>query len=244
MQRNFPSSADFTATREGLYQCSRADAGNWTSGIAGIGNCVGTMRGISAPTMGRWLGDVSLITRSVMQRIDQTTFEAIARAFYWRPVGGDALPDGVDLMMFDFAFNAGIARAGRMLQQIAGLAGDDLDGDIGPRSLAAIASAPLPTITSAISAPYVRALQYVLRVDQDGVLGPHSFAALTAHAQGRALALIHALGSRQDLAYRSFREFRTFGGGWLSRLDARIGAAVLLADTAPGGEPPRAALAA
>ena len=82
MQTNFLTITEFTLGEEGLYQCLRADGGNWTGGLVGHGMLVGTMRGISAPTMVRWMGgSPTAVTARVMQSIDVPTFRAIARAF-------------------------------------------------------------------------------------------------------------------------------------------------------------------
>ncbi|GAB6968451.1 hypothetical protein JCM25156A_24890 [Komagataeibacter kakiaceti JCM 25156] len=67
MQTNFLTVTSFTLDEEGLYQCRRDDAGNWTGGVVGHGHLVGTMRGISALTMVRWMGgNPSSITNKVM----------------------------------------------------------------------------------------------------------------------------------------------------------------------------------
>jgi len=55
---------------------------------------------------------------------------------YWDRVQGDSLPAGVDYMVFDFAVNAGVSRASRMLQNILFVASD---GIIGPNTLRAAA---------------------------------------------------------------------------------------------------------
>ncbi|WP_206777846.1 glycosyl hydrolase 108 family protein [Komagataeibacter kakiaceti] len=156
MQSNFPTITDFTQGEEGLYQCIRNDAGNWTLGAVQHGNLVGTMRGISAPTMVRWMGgDPGKVTARVMQGIDVSTFRAIARAFYWRPLNCDLLPAGIDAVVFDFGFNAGIRVAARQLQAAAGLKGGDVDGDIGPRTIAAVLDASADGNVSRLTAPLI-----------------------------------------------------------------------------------------
>lgn len=135
MDANFPIIANGTSLREGLYSIVRSDDGNWTGGKVGVGTLAGTMRGISAVTMAHWLGPGRPVTAAVMKAIDQPTFMAIARALYWRPLNAPLLPSGLDLIAFDFGFNAGVATAARTLQ---GLVGVVQDGDIGPRTLAAI----------------------------------------------------------------------------------------------------------
>ncbi|MCE2563756.1 glycosyl hydrolase 108 family protein [Komagataeibacter sp. FNDCF1] len=142
MQTNFITITDFTLGEEGLYQCCKSDSGNWTGGAVGHGFLVGTMRGISAATMVRWLGGKpGQVTGKVMQSIDVPTFQAIARAFYWRPLNCDLLPAGLDAMVFDFGFNAGIRVAARQLQAAVGMKGAALDGDIGPATISAVLDA-------------------------------------------------------------------------------------------------------
>src|SRR6516165_7677378 len=51
--------------------------------------------------------------------------------------GADALPPGVDLSVFDMGVNAGIWRSVRLLQQALGFTGEEMDGSIGPETLAA-----------------------------------------------------------------------------------------------------------
>ncbi|GAN97159.1 hypothetical protein Geu3261_0144_031 [Komagataeibacter europaeus NBRC 3261] len=149
MQTNFLPITDFTQEQEGLYQCLRSDGGNWTGGAVGHGMLVGTMRGISAPTMVRWMGgNPAAVTCKVMQSIDVPTARAISRAFYWRPLNCDLLSAGIDAMTFDFGFNVGIRVAACQLQTVVGLKGEDVDGDIGPRTVSAVMDA---IATSSIS---------------------------------------------------------------------------------------------
>ena len=53
---------------------------------------------------------------------------------YWQTVAGDSLPPGVDLLVTDHAVNAGQARARRLLQEVLRV---KVDGDLGPKTLAA-----------------------------------------------------------------------------------------------------------
>lgn len=228
MQSNFEKSAQFTASCEGLYQCNRSDPGNWTGGQVGHGTLVGTMRGISAPVMVRWLHDPAMVTVRVMQSITQETFSAIARALYWRAINGDELPGGVDLMLFDFAFNSGVARAAKQLQRVLGMEATQIDGDIDEATVEAVFAMSQGKVLETLSDKYRRKLQADLGVVVDGTIGPKTINALFEQ-KCRWRVLIYALATQQEAAYRSFRAFPEFGHGWLGRLDARVQAALQLA---------------
>ncbi len=58
---------------------------------------------------------------------------AIYRVDYWTAVRGDALPTGLDLLVFDTAINMGCTAAVRLLQEAVGVT---VDGIIGPVTLA------------------------------------------------------------------------------------------------------------
>ncbi|MBU6246482.1 MAG: hypothetical protein KGN77_01900 [Xanthomonadaceae bacterium] len=79
-------------------------------------------------------------------RLNQNDAETIYRRDYWNKVAGDALPAGIDLMVFDMAVNAGIGRSAEIFQRCLGV---DADGVIGPATLAAVqCAAPGPLITA------------------------------------------------------------------------------------------------
>jgi lysozyme family protein len=65
---------------------------------------------------------------------------AIYRAQYWNAIRGDALPAGIDLVMFDGAVNSGPFQAAKWLQRALGM--KDVDGHIGEATLAAVAAHP------------------------------------------------------------------------------------------------------
>ncbi|MBV9735794.1 MAG: hypothetical protein JO209_07770 [Acidisphaera sp.] len=110
---------------EGGYTDDPADPGNWTGGACGRGVCRGTNWGISAaayPTL-----DIAGLSEDAAQ--------AIYRRDYWAPLQADALPPPLALLVFDAAVNNGVGRAARWLQTAAGVAAD---GQVGPRTLAAV----------------------------------------------------------------------------------------------------------
>jgi lysozyme family protein len=54
---------------------------------------------------------------------------------YWDKVQGDELPSGIDYVVFDAAINSGPGRAVKLLQACVGV---EVDGGIGPKTLAAV----------------------------------------------------------------------------------------------------------
>ena len=103
------------------------DPGNWTGGRVGAGTLSGTRYGISAaahPTL-----DVARLTLADAQ--------TIYRRDYWARIEGDALPPPLALLVFDAAVNAGVVAATRWLQIAVG---SDIDGVIGPVTIAAVAA--------------------------------------------------------------------------------------------------------
>lgn len=63
----------------------------------------------------------------------------IYRREYWNPIHGDALPAGLDLLVFDSAINQGVKPAVLMLQLAAGAQGDSV---MGSETLAAVNRKP------------------------------------------------------------------------------------------------------
>lgn len=67
--------------------------------------------------------------------------ESLYRTDYFDKVRGADLPPAVAILAFDAAVNQGPGRAGRWLQETAGMTGKDVDGVIGDQSVARIARA-------------------------------------------------------------------------------------------------------
>jgi lysozyme family protein len=134
----------FTLDQEGGFTDNSADPGGATN--QGV-----TLRSLSA------FCNRDCTVDDLMSMPPQTR-DAIYHKEYWRPINGDALPPGVDLMTFDFGVNAGPELSAMFLQGIAGVTED---GDIGPVTLAAvkvIAPADLINIMAARQMEHYRAL--------------------------------------------------------------------------------------
>ncbi len=81
--------------------------------------------------------------RQQLREISSSEVRTIYLARYWTPSRAAALAPAVGLMHFDAAVNHGVGAAARMLQQAVGV---DIDGEIGPATLAACAATPAATI--------------------------------------------------------------------------------------------------
>lgn len=106
-----------------------------------------TNHGITRATLARARGrPASVADVEALTRAEAGT---IYRHSYWTDVGGDDLPAGLDLAVFDFGVNSGPARAIKALQTALGL---KADGRIGPATLAALAVCDAATTIRRVTA--------------------------------------------------------------------------------------------
>lgn len=101
MKENIERALTVVFGAEGGLSLRKDDKGNWTGGKVGKGFLRGTKYGISAaayPDLD--IGRLTLADAAALYRRD-----------YWARVGGDALPAGVDLCVFDAAVNSGVSQA-------------------------------------------------------------------------------------------------------------------------------------
>lgn len=92
-----------------------------------------TAYGITQATWARWIGAPA--STAAMRTITPNSAASLYFAWFWKPIAGDLLPVGVDIMCFDFGVTAGENTSARHLQTIVGV---DVDGDIGPLTMAAV----------------------------------------------------------------------------------------------------------
>ncbi|MEO0623833.1 MAG: glycosyl hydrolase 108 family protein [Pseudomonadota bacterium] len=118
----FETAHNFTARWEGGWSNHKDDPGG------------ATMLGVTQRTYDRWRVSRGLPTRSV-RHITKPEALAIYREDYWQPVRGAELPVPLAIVVYDIAVNAGPGRAIRMLQAAVGAG---VDGQFGPRTLAAM----------------------------------------------------------------------------------------------------------
>lgn len=110
---------------EGGYSDDKNDPGNWTGGRVGVGELKGTKFGIAANTY----PDIDIKNLT----LDQA--KALYYRDWWLKVGADEIDPAIVFQLWDFAVNAGMSTAKRALQRAANVPDD---GQIGPRTLAAI----------------------------------------------------------------------------------------------------------
>lgn len=103
MKQNFDIGLALVLEQEGGWADHPSDPGG------------ATMAGITAKTYAAWLGRP--VTRARLRAIPMGHIRAIYRAGFWQPAGGDSLPAGVDICVFDVSVNSGPARAIWFLQR-------------------------------------------------------------------------------------------------------------------------------
>jgi uncharacterized protein (TIGR02594 family) len=84
--------------------------------------------------------------KSELRQIPTATVRRLYEQNYWQAASCPELPPPLALFHFDTAVNQGVAGAARMLQQTAGA---EVDGEIGPLTLAAVAGQPVEEILPA-----------------------------------------------------------------------------------------------
>lgn len=121
---SFDRSLAFVLKQEGGYVDDPRDPGGATN------------MGITLATLTAWRH--SAVTKQDVQNLTVAEAAAIYRTKYWNALQCDALPAGVDLMLFDCGVNAGPARSAKFLQAGLGLSAD---GAIGPQTITAATAA-------------------------------------------------------------------------------------------------------
>ncbi len=126
MKSNFTTalSALLQPGREGGFSNNPADPGGMTN------------LGVTKRVWEAWVGHP--VSEDAMRALTPDVVAPLYKLRYWDRVSGDALPKGVDYAVFDCAVNSGPGRATKFLQQVVN---ETQDGIIGPRTLAAVASA-------------------------------------------------------------------------------------------------------
>lgn len=133
-----------TLSHEGLFSNHPLDPGGMT------------MLGVTRKVWAAWTGrKVSDVTEAEMRALTPEKVAPLYHQNYWQAVRGDDLPRGVNMMVFDIAVNSGPKRAIIMLQKginaLTGRVKVSVDGAIGPKTIAAAASADSLALIKAIA---------------------------------------------------------------------------------------------
>lgn len=135
---NFDDAFAYVVGEEGKLSLDPADPGNWTGGKQGLGTLKGTKYGVSAAAYP--LLDIANLSLS--------DAKAIHRRDYWNKLGGDSLPYGTALLLYDFGFNSGLSQAVKTAQHAMNL---PVDGVLGGRTMGAL-QAGFPNFAFAFTA--------------------------------------------------------------------------------------------
>lgn len=122
MKQNFAEALKKVLQHEGGYSDNPADPGGRTN------------LGVTQAVWEEWVGHP--VSEKVMRDLTAAAVAPMYKAKYWDKIKGDDLPSGVDYAVFDAAINSGPGRAVKWLQACVGV---DVDGGIGPKTLAAVA---------------------------------------------------------------------------------------------------------
>lgn len=139
----FDQAFDRLIGHEGGYSTDPKDPGNWTGGRPGVGVLLGTKYGIAANTY----PDVNI------KGLTLAAAKAIYHRDWWLKAGADELDSAIVFQLWDFAVNAGMGTAKRALQRAVGV---PEDGQMGPRSIAAVRSMPASDVVLRFSAQRLR----------------------------------------------------------------------------------------
>lgn len=112
-----------------------------------------TSWGVTFSTYAGWQTQHGLPYPSVadLAAATQDDLAPILQAWFWKPVGCDGLPVPVALMVFEACGMSGPGVAARVLQRAVGAA---VDGDVGPRTLAAANAMGAAELIATLTATY------------------------------------------------------------------------------------------
>ena len=105
-----------------------------------------TNKGVTQRVYSAYRAGKNLTDRSVRE-LTETELQDIYRKQYWAQVGGDDLPAGLDLIMFDYAVNSGAGKAVKDLQREVGAV---VDGIAGVATQAALAGRDTGVLVNAL----------------------------------------------------------------------------------------------
>lgn len=143
-----------------------------------------TAWGVTAATWSRWIGRPA--TAEDMKVLTPQATVPMYNAWYWVTIAGDSLPIGLDLLVFDHGVNAGQHESGVLLQEVLGFTGANVDGAIGPHTLAAVQDAALGELIDKLA---VRQEQFYRSLRQFDLYG-HGWINRLDRRHSKAIAML------------------------------------------------------
>ena len=156
MQGNFGACLAFTTGPSAFSPLG--EEGGWADNPDDPGHA--TMRGLTLTTYRGWAAQVGLPEPSAddLRMINSGRLAVVLRQVIWQPAGCDALPTGVDLMVFDFSMTSAPRRSVEMLQARVGVLPDGIVGPITLDAIAAVSPLHLISNLADAQAAYYRSL--------------------------------------------------------------------------------------
>jgi lysozyme family protein len=139
MDHSFDSSLEFTLAEEGGFVDNPSDP-RFARNL-----------GVTLVRLRRFQRDPAL-GRDELKHMTCVTVRALYLADFWNRTRCDALPTGIDLMVFDHAVDAGPDRASRALQLAIGTHREGIDGAIGPETIGLVDLTDPATLLEALTA--------------------------------------------------------------------------------------------
>ena len=121
MKQNFDKALAAVLVHEGGYVNNPKDPGGMTN--------LGCTKAVWEEHCGH------PVDEKAMRALTPADVAPLYKRKYWDKVQGDELPSGIDYIVFDTAINSGPGRAVKLLQACVGV---EVDGGIGPKTLAAV----------------------------------------------------------------------------------------------------------
>ena len=109
-----------------------------------------TNMGVTLATYRAWSGNPEA-DAAQLRALPRSLATCIYGAGYWNPVRADALPDGIDLLVFDFAVTSGTMHSARELQAALRMDSVEIDGSIGPDTLSAVRKADVRSVIATLA---------------------------------------------------------------------------------------------
>lgn len=126
----FEKAFELVVGAEGKYSNDPNDRGNWTTGIIGKGELLGTKYGIAAHVYGNGL----LAIGKTIKDLTLDDARAIYKRDYWDVLHLDEMPEIYRYPLFSCAVNCGCGRAAQLFQRVLNVI---VDGKIGARTIKA-----------------------------------------------------------------------------------------------------------